>query len=336
MTEIAPIQVPCPWHREEMARLMEQHRSGRLPHAVLLSGAAGIGKFRLARAFLEALLCEQPRGGMACGECRGCRLSTAGTHPDLFRLEPEEAGKALKVGQVRELVEFAGRTAQFGGYRVALVVPAEAMNRNAQNALLKTLEEPGDETLLLLVSHQPGLLLPTVRSRCQQRVLPMPSPDQAMPWLREQLGDQENARALLTAAGGAPLRALGLEQAEWFSNRREILEGLVGAASGRMPVSRAVQPLLAGDAITLLDALYGWTAEALRSAAGARAPADGEVATVLNALAGAVGEPRLLRFAIAVLRARRALKAGANPNRELLFEELVLVLAGVELTPTTA
>lgn len=335
MTERAPIQAPCPWHREELERLMEQHGSGRLPHAVLLSGASGIGKLRLARAFLEALLCENPRGGMACGECRGCRLSTAGTHPDFFRLEPEEEGKALKVDQVRELVEFAGRTAQFGGYRVALIVPAEAMNRNAQNALLKTLEEPGGDTLLLLVSHQPALLLPTVRSRCQQRFLNIPPVDTALPWLRDQLGDEDNARALLTAGGGAPLRALALESADWFADRRAMLEGLVNAAGGRVPVSRAVQPLLRPDPVTLLDALYGWTAEALRASVAGRAPADGEVASLLNRLASEVGERRLLRFSSALLRARRALKAGANPNRELMFEELVLVLAGAELTAAT-
>lgn len=333
MTERAAIQVPCPWHREEMSRLMAQHQAGRLPHAVLLCGGAGIGKERLARAFLEALLCEAPQGGLACGQCRACRLTTAGTHPDYFCLEPEQQGKVLKVDQVRQLVEFAGRTAQFGGYRVALVMPAEAMNRNAQNALLKTLEEPGQDTLLLLLSHQPGLLLPTVRSRCQQRHLPMPAGDEALPWLRQQLGDEENAQALLTAAGGAPLRALALEQADWFAGRREILEALVAAAGGRVPVSQAVQPLLSGDPVTLLDALYGWSSEALRGALAARTPADGEVATLLNRLAGEVGAPRLLRFAEALVRARRALKAGANPNRELMFEELVLVLAGLELTP---
>lgn len=335
MTERAPIQAPCPWHRDEMERLMEQHSTGRLPHAVLLSGAAGIGKLRLAQAFLEALLCENPRAGMACGECRGCRLSTAGTHPDFFRLEPEEEGKALKVDQVRELVEFAGRTAQFGGYRVALIMPAEAMNRNAQNALLKTLEEPGGDTLLLLVSHQPALLLPTVRSRCQQRPLNIPPVDMALSWLRDQLGDEDNARALLTAAGGAPLRALSLERAEWFADRRAMLEGLVNAAGGRVPVSRAVQPLLGPDPVTLLDALYGWTAEALRASMAGRVPADGEVASLLNRLGTEVGERPLLNFSAALLRARRALMAGANPNRELMFEELVLLLAGTELTPVT-
>lgn len=336
MAERAAVQVPCPWHRETMERLCEQHAAGRLPHAVLLAGAAGTGKARLARAFLETLLCESPRGGLACGECRHCHLSAAGTHPDYFRLEPEEPGKALKVDAVRELVEFAGRTPQFGGYRVALVMPAEAMNRNAQNALLKTLEEPGRDTLLLLVCHQPALLLPTIRSRCQQRKLPMPSQEQALPWLREQLGDEDNARALLTAAGGAPLKALGLEQAGWFLERRAILEGLLAAVAGRMPVSQAVQPLLSADPVTLLDALYGWTAEALRGNLAGRAPADGEVATLLNRLAETAGEQRLLDFAAALLRARRALKAGANPNRELMFEELALILCGRELTGTTS
>ncbi len=138
-------------------------------------------------------------------------MSAAGTHPDLHRLSPEDKSRAIKIDQVRKLVGFATRTAQYSGYRVAIVAPAEALNRNAQNALLKTLEEPGGQTLLLLVCDQPTLLLPTIRSRCQQRILPLPPQEQALEWLQGQVG--ESARSLLDAAQGAPLRALDLEQA---------------------------------------------------------------------------------------------------------------------------
>jgi DNA polymerase-3 subunit delta' len=162
------------------------------------------------------------------------------------------------------------------------------------------------------------------------RSLTMPSEEQALPWLREQLGDEENARGLLTAAGGAPLKALALEQTEWFMQRRSLLEGILAAAAGRATVSQAVQPLLAHDPVALLDALYGWVSEALQASLAGRAPADGEVATVLNQLADQVGAPRLLDFAEQLLAARRVLKAGANPNRELLFEALVLHLSGVD------
>ena len=105
----APIQVPCPWHREEMQRLLEQHAQGRLPHALLLAGAAGSGKFRLAQSLAQALLCENPSAGLACGQCHGCHLSAAGTHPDAHTLVPEGTSLGIKIDQVRRLVEF-GRT----------------------------------------------------------------------------------------------------------------------------------------------------------------------------------------------------------------------------------
>lgn len=332
MSETAAVQAPCPWHRDELADWARRREQQRLPHALLLGGAVGIGKERLARALLEWLLCEQPGGGLACGRCRACHLSVSGSHPDYFRLTPEEPGKPIKVDQVRALAEFAERTAQYGGPRVALVMPAEAMNRNAQNALLKTLEEPGENTLLLLASHQPGLLLPTIRSRCQQRRLPLPAADNALPWLREQLGDGERAPALLSAAGGAPLKAVELEHADWFVRRKALLDGLVGVIEGRAAVNEAVQPLLAGDAVTLLDALYGWTVQALKSEWAGRGSEDGELAETLDRLARGAGRVRLLGFGDRLLRARSALRAGANPNRELMFEALVLYLAGVDAT----
>jgi DNA polymerase-3 subunit delta' len=330
MSNPAAVQAPCPWHRDELKDWICRCEQQRLPHALLLGGAAGIGKQRLARALLEWLLCERPAGGLACGQCRSCHVSASGAHPDYFRLAPEEAGQAIKVDQVRALAEFGERTAQYGGARVALVVPAEAMNRNAQNALLKTLEEPGEHTHLLLVSHQPGLLLPTIRSRCQHRRLPLPGADMAVPWLREQLGDSERAQALLSAAGGAPLKAVELEQADWFVGRKALLEGLVGVVEGRVNIHEAVQPLLKGDAVALLDALYGWTVQALKSEWAGRGSTDAELAPVLDQLARRAGRARLLGFADRLVRARAALRGGANPNHQLLFEALVLYLAGVD------
>src|SRR5699024_4067201 len=106
------------------------------------------------------------------------------THPDYHSVVPEAGSQVNKINQIRRLVEFSARTAHHGGARVVLIAPAEALNRNAQNALLKTLEEPGDGLVLLLVSHQPSLLLPTIRSRCQHRRLPLPTTEAALNWLK--------------------------------------------------------------------------------------------------------------------------------------------------------
>ncbi|MCC4309295.1 DNA polymerase III subunit delta' [Alcanivorax marinus] len=333
----APIQVPCPWHRDEMQRLLDQHARGRLPHALLLAGAAGIGKYRLAQALAQALLCERPAAGLACGECDGCHLSVAGTHPDFQTLAPEPGSNTIKIDQVRRLLEFAGRTAQYGGARVALIAPAEGLNRSAQNALLKTLEEPGEGLVLILVSDQPSLLLPTIRSRCQQRHLPLPPGEAALAWLTPQTGEHE-AAALLAAAQGAPLRALALQEADWFAAREQLAGQLLAVARGRASPAQAGQVLAGQDPRVMAGVLYGWLARAAVLAAlgeegGEADPAtvtDPKVEPLLRQLAAQVPPARLLAAARRVMEGRRQLLAGANPNKELLMEQWLLILVGVD------
>lgn len=323
----AAVQVPCVWHRDMLAELMQQATDQRLPHALVLSGPAGIGKQRLARSFLEALLCQQPQGGLACGRCQSCHLAAAGSHPDMAVLVPDEEkkSKVIKIDQVRELVEFFSKTAQYGGRRVALLWPAETMNRNAQNALLKTLEEPGRGAFLLLLCNQPSRLLPTVRSRCQQRQLGVPDHSSALAWLAEQTGKEADARALLAAAGGAPLKALALEQAEWFAQRDALLGQFVAVLEGRTPASIAAQTLLKHDPLALLEALHGWLAAALRGQ-----QADDKLAPVMARLRQRLSDRRMLQLAGEVQRARQLLQSSANPNPALLMERLLLLTVGVD------
>ncbi|HNF64555.1 MAG TPA: DNA polymerase III subunit delta', partial [Plasticicumulans sp.] len=166
-----------PWLRGIWAQLAPALAAGRLPHALLLAGPEGLGKMAFAQALGEALLCESQRPDHhACGHCRACRLLAAGSHPDLHVVVPAEEGKAIRVDAIRELIGFAALTPQFGGRRVLRLAPAELLNVNAANALLKTLEEPAPGSHLILVSARPARLLPTVRSRCQTiRFAPPPA-----------------------------------------------------------------------------------------------------------------------------------------------------------------
>lgn len=182
-----------------------------LPAALLLAGREGIGKLAFARALARRVLCEVSTG---CGQCQSCRWFDTGTHPTWYVLEPEdeeaEASKkkarVIKVEQVRALKE---RTAIASpGFRVLLIHPAEAMNANAQNALLKILEEPPRSTLFILVAHQPQRLLPTIHSRCQRLNMPTPRQEAGVAWLRKEgVAQPEN---VIAAACGAPLRALAI------------------------------------------------------------------------------------------------------------------------------
>lgn len=325
----AAIQAPNPWHREALAQMQAQQQEGRLPHALLLSAAAGTGALQLAQSLVQWLLCERPRGGLACGECQGCHLSTSGTHPDLLRVAPAETGKAIRIDQVREVVEFSARTAQYSGYRVVLLEPAEAMNRASQNALLKTLEEPGAQTLLLLVSYRTSALLPTVLSRCQMRRLGTPDETLALEWLAPQVGGMTSAQALLTAAGGAPIKALALEQSDGFAARGKAVAVLHRVALGEISAVSAARQLNPSDVADWLASCHGWVHQALRQANGLPGVDDPQLRGPLAALAQ-VPQARLLAFAEALVRARRLHASGANPNKDLLLEQLMLVLAGIE------
>ena len=212
-----------PWNEPIVASLKQ--RLQRLPHALLVHGARGVGKLELAERIAQLLLCEHPEEARRpCGACDACRWQLAGNHPDFRRLEPEilmkepaqpaeEEGGArrgkpssvIKVEQVRELADFLYVGSHRGRRRVALVHPAEEMNPYAANALLKGLEEPPAGAVFLLVSHHPARLLPTIRSRCVALPVPLPSAESALAWLAGQ--GVKGAGRWLAYAGGAPLRA---------------------------------------------------------------------------------------------------------------------------------
>jgi DNA polymerase-3 subunit delta' len=230
---------PHVWHQAAWQHCLGLQRRQRLPHALLLSGPQGIGKVAFATALAQYMLCQQQGPEGACGRCKSCQLFAAGTHPDLVRLEPEtdakteKTSKVIKVDQIRELLDFAAKSAQMSGYRVVIVSPAHVLNVQAANALLKTLEEPGRDTLFLLLTDSPLLLLPTIRSRCQQLVLPMPSDAEAMAWLTPLAGSADAAALLLRLSRGAPLAALALLEGGWFSERENLVKDLLAVAEGR-------------------------------------------------------------------------------------------------------
>jgi len=176
-----------PWletYRQTIATALAQ---GRLPHALLLTGLQGVGKGVLAEAIAGQLLCPAATLETGpCGHCDACAQLNAGSHPDYLRIQPEEDSSVIKVDQIRLLAEKLSFSSHQGGYKVAVLNPAGNMNINAANSLLKTLEEPSDNTVLLLICERPSQLPATVRSRCQQIRVEVPGQDVALQWLAGQ------------------------------------------------------------------------------------------------------------------------------------------------------
>jgi DNA polymerase-3 subunit delta' len=237
MTEPTAI---LPWHVAHWQRLIARQRGDSLPHALLLTGPVGIGKGQFAGQLAQALLCQSPLpDGRACGACRTCRLYQAGSHPDFARVSPDEGSKVIKIGQIRDLIARLGMTSQLGGYRVALISPAHRLNTEAANSLLKTLEEPGPRSLLLLLSDRPGMLPATIRSRCQTLSFAPPPREIGAAWLRER-AEGLDPELLLGLAGGAPLAALALADPERLARRGALIGDLLEVAAGEAdPVAMA-------------------------------------------------------------------------------------------------
>jgi DNA polymerase III delta' subunit len=201
-----------PWTHAQWTQLHQRRQQQRLPHALLLAGPPGLGKADFARDLAQSLLCEQPTAaGMACQHCRSCARFTATTHPDFLVVEPEEPGKAIKVDQVRDLISQFALASHQGGYRIAIVQPAEQMNLAAANSLLKTLEEPPADSLILLISARPSLLPATILSRCQRLEFAPPAHELALAWLNKQHDIPKDAPGgTCPAAGCCPQRTPGV------------------------------------------------------------------------------------------------------------------------------
>ncbi|HEX6999067.1 MAG TPA: hypothetical protein VF322_13070 [Gammaproteobacteria bacterium] len=215
MPEETPIQALggrlLPWLREPLAQFESAQRSGRLGHAWILAGPRGVGKINLALAAAQRLLTATAGGPpppeLGPAEAVAAmaeRHDAADHHPDLHWVHPEGERRTIAIEQVREVSETLGLKGYSGAAKVVILEPAEAMTIAAANALLKTLEEPTAESYLLLVSHEPQRLPPTVRSRCQRLTLARPPREQVRQWLRDAPeGPFETAWLL---ADGSPLR----------------------------------------------------------------------------------------------------------------------------------
>jgi DNA polymerase-3 subunit delta' len=307
---LPPVNAPLPWQGGPWSDLSQQLDRDQLPHALLLAGPRYTGKAHFALALARLLLCHSPADSMNCGTCHACELSASGNHGDMRWLAPEEKSRVIKIDQVREVVEFANKTASFGQRKVIVLTPADSMNNNAANALLKSLEEPASDTFLILVCHRLHGVPATIRSRCQIRKLGIPAQSESLDWLDRLTGDHTESKRLLDLAEGRPLLAESLYReggADTLAAQQLAFRGLL---EGRVNVSE-MAALLADDGIEqVLVRLAAGLESALRGFDG-RELAGEQARGVFRVLDEITG-------------IRRAVAGGANPNRQLLVEALLV------------
>ena len=313
----------APWldaAREQVALAIG---AGRLPHALLLQGAPGLGKAALADWIARLALCEAG-GAEACGRCSSCRLYAAGSHPDLRRVGLADEKTQIAVEDIRELIAGLTLKSYRGGRKVAIVQPADALNASGANALLKTLEEPSAGALLILTVARPERLPATIASRCQRLKLAPPPRAAALAWLAG-IDPATDWAGLLSLAAGAPVAALRLAAAGAGDLEREMAElpgllarpepdlvGLAERCEQRLPAER-------------LRWIENWVTERIRRGLLAPAPDHSPGNTGLPAAARRRHIQGLYEILDDTRAAQAALKGPANVT--LLFERLLVRLA---------
>ncbi len=335
-------------HERALLRLREALNSDRLHHAYLLAGPEGVGKEKVALAFAKSLVCDtEERSSRPCGSCAACRKVEHGAHPDVILAMPQAEAvsrgllssseldaapsRELRVNDVRELERRVRLPPYEARHKVVILTPADKMNQSAQNALLKTLEEPPRATTLLLVTAAADMLLPTVRSRCARISFgPLPVDLVARELVRRNGGDQENAEVLAVLSGGSLGRALDLDGDAGEARRKLILDlrgldpsdggALVSFAEGFSGNRQAAE--------NRLEVMSLWYRDVLAAASGASPSVmmNPDLAREIDADARRIPAEELVRRLEAIAGARRDI--AGNVNARLVMEGLVAGFEG--------
>jgi DNA polymerase-3 subunit delta' len=309
-------------------RVEERLTNNKLPHALLITGAQGIGKEQLARKIIRHLVCKTNHS--ACGSCSGCNLLAAGSHPDYLELMPEAKGKQIKIDAIRKVLTFSSTTAQMDGNKVIFITPAENMNINAANALLKCLEEPNDGSFLVLISERSSALLPTIRSRCQVIDVTQPNKEIASQWLTQHAAilaggfDNEKISLALALTAYSPYQALELLQSDGLEMRQRFFDQLRAMLNKQIGIVEVAEKWHKNS---ILD-ISGWLLSTLQDVlkkgmAGSETQiTNTDMVGFINVLSTRMSTRVLSNLIDDLLLIRQQLLSGkANPNTQMLLEK---------------
>jgi DNA polymerase-3 subunit delta' len=252
-------------------------------------------------------------------------LLAAGTHPDITRVEIPEDKKEIGVDRIRELRDIVTLRSHRAGFKIIIIDPADAMNVNACNALLKTLEEPSGDSLLMLVATRIGALLPTVRSRCQSIAFPTPPRADAEAWLRGVLAAPDDAPALLALADGAPLRARYFAEQNALSAAGNVVRDLETVATGAAHPAAVAEHWLKSDIPTTLSWVGGVVGDLVRLKFEGSPSLINNVSrtSALPELVRRIDARRLFEMLDRVREAQR--DAGTSLNQQMVLEGMLLL-----------
>ncbi|MGN2428490.1 DNA polymerase III subunit delta' [Klebsiella electrica] len=313
-----------PWLRPSFEQLVAGYQAGRGHHALLLQALPGMGGEALIYALCRYLMCRQPQGNKSCGQCHSCQLMQAGTHPDYYTLAPEKGKSALGIDAVRDVNEKLYERSRLGGAKVVWTGDAALLTDAAANALLKTLEEPPENTWFFLACQEPARLLATLRSRCRLHHLAPPSESYGLAWLeREVTMPQEALLSALRLSANAPAAALDLLQESHWASRQQLIQTLAGVLSSGDWL--ALLPILNHEqAAVRLHWLASLLLDAQKRQQGITLVSNPDAWTLVNQLAQTLPAARLQAIARDVSACRDQLLNVVGVNRELLLTERLL------------
>ena len=313
-------------HARQKEILDRSLASGRLAHAYLFSGPDGVGKRLVALALARAIVCHEQRG---CGDCQACRKIDHRNHPDLHVLEPD--GNSIKIEQVRSLQKDLNLKPLEAPRKICLIEAADSMTLGAANALLKTLEEPRGDTLLILLSAHPNRLLETIRSRCQALPFTRHPNSRIQAQLEKQLDIDPTASHVLAALSeGSFKKAFGKDRELYLEERRKLLKTLTGLSPGSiLPILDFAEQIAADktvlpDILEIFQAFYRDVMMMLQGR-GDDDLVNLDLKDTIERVSGRENIASVLAKLEALFAVRRQLDR--NVNRQLAMEVLLLKLA---------
>ncbi len=312
-----------PWLRPPQQHVRDALRAQRLPHSSLLLSAPGLGAEYFAHwlAALALCACEQPLE-RPCGVCQSCSLLRSDSHPDVHVVRLAEDKKQISVDQVRDLIGSLALTSYRRGYKVGIIEGAENLNANGANAFLKTLEEPSDGTVLVMIARPTHRLPATIASRCLRLHLRPPPRDEAMAWLQGHGGlPDADWRAALALAAGAPLLAMEYQRGLAVIEQ-DMRSGLRDLAAGGVDVTLLADRWVKSHLELRLAWLENWITRRVRSYLGE--PLSSQSVERVR-LPAALLKPKI-RGLFELLDGARDLRrlASTGINQQLALEALLL------------